>query len=425
MSTPFVKVDTTTITTVKCKCPLCGKHEWTVSHLFESAAKQKEGFYPVYWSCDKCRAKFDIRVYADQHVEMSQTGVEENPFLPTVVLLRSNTGDNQERPIYAVVRGGTHKDALDKEKDQRFSSHLDYHYNEGTCPTNWWRDTICLIQEQDEDPHGCFEFVGVLDEAELLAKLKAMPDADQRHADDPKEYIGDNVRLIFPLLFEDGETFDAESVMRDILAAPVPTNVQKVIAQGSMDQQQPADGDVVVDFGDTTKQMNNARAWRELFLRLERRELVEQFKIHCALTQDMAEALVQSKVAEAHPAQFDAVEWFMNHHNIPGFDAVDPLRVPKQSLASAIGEAEVKLGRGLIDIYGSSSGFLLMPSVDTIEDEIPPMSQAFHDKVAAEGGVITANGIVPKESLAQATGEAEVRQSTAITIEPFNHADQE
>jgi hypothetical protein len=209
MTTPFVKVDTITYTTVKCKCPLCNKHEFSVGHLFHDAAKQEKGYYPVYWSCDECRAKFEIRVFADRHVEFSQTGVEENPFVPALVLLRSNTGEGQT-PIYAVVRAGAHKDSIDKEKAERFSSHLDYYYGEGTCPTNWFSDTVALIQGGDDDPHGCFEFVGVLDEADVLAALKANPGANHGQADDTSRFIQDNVRLIFPQLFEGGETFDAE-----------------------------------------------------------------------------------------------------------------------------------------------------------------------------------------------------------------------
>ena len=319
MSTPFVKVDTVATTTVKCKCPLCGKYEWTVSHLFHDAAKREEGFYPVMWDCKKCNAKFDIRIYADKHVEMSQTGTNEDPFIPAIIVLRSSMVGTDGKPIYAVVSASSFKSSLDQEKEQPRSSHMEYYYNESTCPTNWFRDVIALVQDGDPDPHGCFEFVGARPRDELIELLKTKPDADHRNAGDPDDYIENNLDLIFPELFGGGETIDGESVMQSILNAPVPTNVQKVIAQGSMDR---------------------GESW-----------IVEV------------------------------------DQNKPDF------------------------GRGLV-----------LP--DTIEDSYA-FSEDYVKKVVAEGGVITANGIVPKESLAQATGEAEVRQSTNITIEPFNHADQE
>jgi hypothetical protein len=329
MTTPFVKVDTITYTTVKCKCPLCSKHEFSVGHLFNDAAKMDKGYYEVYWSCTECRAKFDIRIFADRHVEFSQRGMEENPFIPALILLRSNTGEGQT-PIYAVVRTGTHKDSIDKEKAERFSSHLDYYYGQSTCPTNWFNDTIALIQDGDDDPHGCFEFVGVLDEAEVLVALKANPNADHQRAGDISRYISDNVRHIFPQAFESGNTFEAEAPLdlRAIYSAKPPANIQALVEHNPLDNQ----------------------------------------------------------------------DWV-----IPNMNPVDPG-------FKVFPSAEARIGRGLtspLTFYGSGP--------DTIEDSYV-FPQWFVDKVAAEGNVITANGIVPKESLTQAKGEAEVRHITGLQI---------
>lgn len=360
MSTPFVKVDTIATTTVECKCPLCGKHKWTVSHLFNDAAKREEGFYPVMWDCKNCNAKFDIRVFADKHVEMSQSGVNEDPFIPAIVLLRSTMVGADGKPIYAVVNTRSFKSSLEQEKAEACSSHMHYYYTESTCPTNWFRDVIALVQDGDPDPHGCFEFIGARPREELLAILKDRPDANRHNENDEADFISDNLEIIFPELFGGGETIDGDAVLQSILTAPVPTNVQKVIAQGSMDDIEQEDA--------TPIQALNARAWRELFRRLERRELVEQFKVDFSITQEMAEALVESKVSEAHPLQFDAVTLFMRTHGIPGFDIVDPL------------------------VAKENDWTVTFPG--TIEDEIPPMSQAFHDKVKAAGGRITAAGII-------------------------------
>jgi hypothetical protein len=209
MSTPFVSVPTAS--RVFCKCPLCEQHEFGVSHLFHDAAKSEKGFYEVHWSCSQCHAKFDIRIFADRHVEFSQSGVNEDPFIESVVLLRSNTGTDAH-PIYAVVRTRSFKKSLEEEKAEPGSSAMHFYYTENTCPTNWFRDTVALIQDGDDDPHGCFEFLAARSEAEVIAALKLNSGVDMQQYDekDPTDFIKDNVRLIFPELFEGGDTFDAE-----------------------------------------------------------------------------------------------------------------------------------------------------------------------------------------------------------------------
>lgn len=356
MSTPFVNVPTRVETKVFCKCPLCEKHDFRIDHLFNDAAKRSEGYYPVYWSCDKCRAKFDIRVFADRHVEFSQTGTEENPFLPAVILLKSNTGDDQDRPIYAVVRAGTHKDAIDKEKAERFSSHLDYYYNEGTCPTNWWRNTVCLIQDQDEDPHGCFEFVGVLDEAELIERLKKMPDADQQHVDDPKQYIEDNVRLIFPQLFEDGETYEGSPLVDLFIESGKPDIHGTDDGFKSMDLPETIEDEIPPmpqSWHDKVKpdrqwsksqeqiHQENAQAWRELFTRIDRRELGVSFRSQCLMSPIQYETMRKAPAAEHHPLVFDFIVGFMNQNQIPLLSMPDPLAALEAPQLPDIGRGRV------------------------------------------------------------------------------------
>ena len=93
MNTPFVKVET--YTKVCVDCPLCKHPSFTVGHLFEEAKRAPEGYHWVRWACKGCHAKFDINIYADEHVEMSQVGVEDNPYVPAVVLLKSDTGGDR------------------------------------------------------------------------------------------------------------------------------------------------------------------------------------------------------------------------------------------------------------------------------------------------------------------------------------------
>lgn len=327
MNTPFVTVDTITYTTVKCKCPLCGKHEWTVSHLFADAAKRSEGYYPVYWDCAECFAKFDIRIYADQHVEFSQTGTNENPFIESIVLLRSSMVGEGGTPIYAVLNTRSFKDQLEKEKAEPFSSSLDYYYNDGTCPTNWLRDVIALVQDGDPDPHGCFEFVGARPRAELLELLNKRPDAERHNANNPKDFITDNLRLIFPELFSDGEVIDGEQAVEP-----------KLLAQGSMDK---LDGDGMWPKSQEQIQQENEQAWKEFFLRIERRGLVDAFCEAAQLTEGQYKTLLRAHGFMLAPREAPLVVEFMQCHQIPSLTTPDPLApldIPKLP----------DIGRGLI-----------------------------------------------------------------------------
>ena len=45
------------------------------------------------------------------------------------------------------------------------SEHHEYYYNEHTCPTNYMRNVVAVIdlKHQDQDPHGIFEYIATLD----------------------------------------------------------------------------------------------------------------------------------------------------------------------------------------------------------------------------------------------------------------------
>lgn len=326
MKTPFVKVNTQT--RIVCRCPLCDKHEFSVGHLLHDAAKSDKGYYEVHWDCKSCNAKFDIRIFPDRHVEFSQTGVNDDPYIPSVVLLRSNTGTDVP-PIYAVVRTGSFKKSIEAEQEEPGSSHLDYYYGEGTCPMNWMNDVVALIQDGDDDPHGCFEFVTVLDEESIVERLKAMPGVDAQRADDEDKFIADNVRLIFPQLFEGGNTFEGapsreQFSIEDLLDAPVPTGIVALSGIPS-----------------------------------------EEYR-----------AVIQGSLVSNH---------------LPDGMVFKP----------GVSSTDARLGRGTITppvFYGS------VP--DTIEDSYV-FSEAFVKRVDDEGGGITANGIMPKESVTRAIGEAD------------------
>jgi hypothetical protein len=218
----FIKVPTVAKTTHSVTCPCCGKYSWTVDHLFEAAPKHSGGHYTVHWDCNKCQEDFEIHVYGPDRVEFKQKGKKANPFIPALVLLKSC---HEESPVYALVETSSHLKSI--KESQLPEDHPDagggmrYYYDESTCPTNWFRDVTKLIHEGDDDPHGVFTFVAALSQEEAMAYLEKHHQT-QRSINRPGggkpdvEFIefGENVRLLFPQAFGEGQTLDGV-VMRD------------------------------------------------------------------------------------------------------------------------------------------------------------------------------------------------------------------
>ena len=76
---------------------------------------------------------------------------DRKPF--DLVLLRV---DPEAHPLYFVIEARQFPfETADAEQDGRDR----YHYDEGTCPTNWVRDVVCVVSRGDEDPHGFARFV--------------------------------------------------------------------------------------------------------------------------------------------------------------------------------------------------------------------------------------------------------------------------
>ncbi|MNT20560.1 hypothetical protein D3C72_1558720 [compost metagenome] len=259
------------------------------------------------------------------------------------MLLRSNTGTD-EHPIYAVVRTRSFKKSLDEEKAEPGSSAMHFYYTENTCPTNWFGDTIALVQDGDDDPHGCFEFLAARSEAEVIAALKLKPDVDMQRYDekDPADFLKDNMRLIFPELYEGGDTFDAKpdvpglgtNVIEDTYVFPesfvkrVEAEGNVITAQGIISQETAS---LLVGRGMlkpilyAAESLTEAEQWVELIKRLERRELLEMFKARCWLTDEMIEGIRKNPRTDAFVTDFPLLRDMMTEYNIPGFDTLDPL----------------------------------------------------------------------------------------------------
>lgn len=91
----------------------------------------------------------------------------ENQYTEGLVLLESNCKDENGR-IYLIV----YNSFLNKIKNPEEDGTLMYHYDEGTCPTNWTKDIIAFVHQSDDDPHGVFTYVKHLTREEIEAKFK-------------------------------------------------------------------------------------------------------------------------------------------------------------------------------------------------------------------------------------------------------------
>ena len=117
-------------------CPECGDHTSTVDHLLNTKTE-------TMWYCDNCGSRYRLK-FEDGKMFIGKTDERKDK---TLVLLRHGT-------MWLVVEG------------MKFSTHREnnneYYYNEHTCPTNYLRDVVRIIDSRnmDADPHGIFEYIG-------------------------------------------------------------------------------------------------------------------------------------------------------------------------------------------------------------------------------------------------------------------------
>jgi|SRR6185437_4520994 len=133
-----------TITEVKnfVECPHCNKSKNSVGHLF---SENKEiSFGP--WYCAECGNAFR-GVVKGKDVFLEKMSERKDS---AIVFLRSGN-------ILLAVKGMYFNGELDVDNSR-------YFYEEHTCPTNYLKDVEMVIdlKNGDTDPHGIFEFVGVI-----------------------------------------------------------------------------------------------------------------------------------------------------------------------------------------------------------------------------------------------------------------------
>lgn len=122
-------------------CPCCQEQTSTIDHLLGKDTT-------TWWYCDNCGERYEIMFKRSGEVYTKPMNERKEKHL---VLLRN--GD-----IGLVVEGMSFSGSVPEE-------HHEYYYNEHTCPTNYMKVVLAVIdlKHRDQDPHGIFEYVATLD----------------------------------------------------------------------------------------------------------------------------------------------------------------------------------------------------------------------------------------------------------------------
>jgi rubredoxin len=121
-------------------CPACGKDDFSVGHLPIGTK--------TAWYCDVCGVRFKLHVLVNNEVECEVIEGERKE--KRRVVLQSSGPVTLHLKTFTISPGD----------DEEF--HAEYYYNEHTCPTNFMRDVVKVIDKTgDDDPHGVFKFVSI------------------------------------------------------------------------------------------------------------------------------------------------------------------------------------------------------------------------------------------------------------------------
>lgn len=130
-------------------CPWCDQQSGQrVDHLYSDALPRAFGS----WECKECGRSFRGTVTAPGTVTLERDEAAK-VYGRALALLRFNGKDG---PVYFVMDRRYHTPG---EPDEEFQSHESYFFEEHSCPTNWLRDCVTVIENGDMDPHGFLDHV--------------------------------------------------------------------------------------------------------------------------------------------------------------------------------------------------------------------------------------------------------------------------
>jgi hypothetical protein len=128
---------------LECECPICGKSEFSFDVNFHFSKTEVKDYI---WSCDRCLHRIEFVCNPNKDILWKDLGKQNE--LKLVVLKI-----DLEKPLYVLVED---RYCSGEVKDTK------YYYEEHTCPTNVTHDIIKYVYDNDDDPHGIFEFVACI-----------------------------------------------------------------------------------------------------------------------------------------------------------------------------------------------------------------------------------------------------------------------
>lgn len=147
-------------------CPWCGgKTGDQVDHLLDGKLPTK-----VYWSCKLCGEPYQAELRSPSNIIVTKydgTGAEH--YTRALALLQF---DGVAGPVYFVMDRRYHTSDTTQDNEQFF-------FESHSCPTNWLRDCVAVIEDGDPDPHGLLKHLRTVevprdfddDDAKKLAAL--------------------------------------------------------------------------------------------------------------------------------------------------------------------------------------------------------------------------------------------------------------
>lgn len=127
------------------KCPNGCDHKFQIDHLLTENRKAGP------WYCDLCYQGFNIETINGEVflTEKQPTESDDGKSYPSWVILEIPP---QKESIVLKVKGIYHKEGSINSNDK-------FHYEENTCPVNYFKYTENVFLGDDSDPHGLANYI--------------------------------------------------------------------------------------------------------------------------------------------------------------------------------------------------------------------------------------------------------------------------
>lgn len=164
------------------QCPHCDDNTGdTIDHLLqqlEAGKTVKAG----PWSCGNCGLPYEVVSENGALTIRKSEAKYASKTIKTWDLLELTTQEGKRvRLLLNQKRWERNGEVI---CPQEVEDHKEYYYNEHTCPTNWTGSIFAVIEEDDEDPHGVFQFVASVDQDKAIYKdVDARNNLERREVD--------------------------------------------------------------------------------------------------------------------------------------------------------------------------------------------------------------------------------------------------